>query len=175
MSRYDLTDFEWRVIEPLLPNKPRGVPRVDDLWMLPSCATVMSSISRSYTPAFCHRTTGVFSSFFRSSAVWASAAIGTAERTVVNNADKSGCSSHSSPPDYSSLPDYFVLAMRRPEHDRQFVARSKPAVACALRFRLFRRAELWHREGSTASQASHQGGSMYRVGLPPMAPTFAEG
>ena len=30
MSRYDLTDFEWRVIEPLLPNKPRGVPRVED-------------------------------------------------------------------------------------------------------------------------------------------------
>lgn len=30
MSRYDLTDFEWRVIEPLLPNKPRGVPHVDD-------------------------------------------------------------------------------------------------------------------------------------------------
>jgi transposase len=30
MSRYDLTDFEWRVIAPLLPNKPRGVPRVDD-------------------------------------------------------------------------------------------------------------------------------------------------
>jgi transposase len=30
MGRYDLTDFEWRVIEPLLPNKPRGVPRADD-------------------------------------------------------------------------------------------------------------------------------------------------
>jgi transposase len=30
MRRYDLTDFEWRVIEPLLPNKPRGVPRLDD-------------------------------------------------------------------------------------------------------------------------------------------------
>lgn len=28
MSRFDLIDFEWRVIEPLLPNKPRGVPRV---------------------------------------------------------------------------------------------------------------------------------------------------
>lgn len=28
--RYELTDFEWSVIQPLLPNKPRGVPRVDD-------------------------------------------------------------------------------------------------------------------------------------------------
>ena len=28
--RYELSDFEWAVIEPLLPNKPRGVPRVDD-------------------------------------------------------------------------------------------------------------------------------------------------
>jgi len=45
MSRYDLTDFEWRVIEPLLLNKPRGVPRVDDsrtlngiFWVLRSAA-----------------------------------------------------------------------------------------------------------------------------------------
>ena len=45
MSRYDLTDFEWRAIEPHLPNKPRGVPRVDDrrvlngiLWVLRSGA-----------------------------------------------------------------------------------------------------------------------------------------
>ena len=29
-GRYDLSDFDWSVIEPLLPNKPRGVPRVDD-------------------------------------------------------------------------------------------------------------------------------------------------
>lgn len=28
--RYELTDFEWSVIQPLLPNKSRGVPRVDD-------------------------------------------------------------------------------------------------------------------------------------------------
>jgi len=28
--RYELTDKEWTIIEPLLPNKPRGVPRVDD-------------------------------------------------------------------------------------------------------------------------------------------------
>ena len=30
MARYDLSDVEWRLIEPLLPNKPRGVARVDD-------------------------------------------------------------------------------------------------------------------------------------------------
>jgi hypothetical protein len=24
-ERHDLTDFEWRVIKPLLPNKPRGL------------------------------------------------------------------------------------------------------------------------------------------------------
>ena len=28
--RYALTDAEWRLIEPVLPCKPRGVPRVDD-------------------------------------------------------------------------------------------------------------------------------------------------
>ena len=30
MARYDLSETEWRLIEPLLPNKPRGVARVDD-------------------------------------------------------------------------------------------------------------------------------------------------
>lgn len=28
--RYEITDFEWSIISPLLPNKPRGVPRADD-------------------------------------------------------------------------------------------------------------------------------------------------
>ncbi len=30
MARYDLTETEWRLIEPLLPNNSRGVARVDD-------------------------------------------------------------------------------------------------------------------------------------------------
>ncbi|MGH7057992.1 MAG: IS5 family transposase [Acetobacteraceae bacterium] len=30
MARFDLSDTEWRIIAPLLPNKPRGVPRADD-------------------------------------------------------------------------------------------------------------------------------------------------
>jgi transposase len=43
MSRYDLTDFEWCVIEPLLPNKPRGVPRVDDRRVLNGIFWVLRS------------------------------------------------------------------------------------------------------------------------------------
>lgn len=43
MSRYDLTDFEWRVIEPLLPNKIRGVPRVDDRRVLNGIFWVLRS------------------------------------------------------------------------------------------------------------------------------------
>ena len=30
MARFDLTDFEWTGIQPSLPQKSRGVPRVDD-------------------------------------------------------------------------------------------------------------------------------------------------
>jgi transposase len=30
VGRHDLSDREWAIIAPLLPNKPRGVPRVDD-------------------------------------------------------------------------------------------------------------------------------------------------
>ena len=43
MSRYDLTDVEWRVIEPLPPNKPRGVPRVDDRRVLHGIFWVLRS------------------------------------------------------------------------------------------------------------------------------------
>ena len=28
--RYELSDHEWVFIKPMLPNKPRGVPRVND-------------------------------------------------------------------------------------------------------------------------------------------------
>ena len=28
--RYELNDFDWAAIKPLLPNKPRRVPRVND-------------------------------------------------------------------------------------------------------------------------------------------------
>ena len=28
--RYELADYEWAAVKPFLPNKPRGVPRVND-------------------------------------------------------------------------------------------------------------------------------------------------
>lgn len=30
IMRYELADYEWTAIKPMLPNKPRGVPRVND-------------------------------------------------------------------------------------------------------------------------------------------------
>ena len=43
MGRYELSDFEWTAIEPHLPNKPRGVPRVDDRRVLNGVFWVLRS------------------------------------------------------------------------------------------------------------------------------------
>jgi transposase len=43
MSRYELSEAEWRVIQPLLPNKTRGVPRVDDRRVLNGIFWVLRS------------------------------------------------------------------------------------------------------------------------------------
>jgi len=49
MARYDLTDFEWSVTEPLLPNKPRGILRIDDRRVLNGisweCARALSGLT----------------------------------------------------------------------------------------------------------------------------------
>ena len=41
--RYELTDFEWAAIRALLPNKPRGIPRVDDRRVLNGIFWVLRS------------------------------------------------------------------------------------------------------------------------------------
>ena len=57
VRRYEITDFEWSIIQPLLPNKPRGVPRVDDrrvlngiFWRLRS-GSPWSDIPERYGPS----------------------------------------------------------------------------------------------------------------------------
>jgi transposase len=41
--RYELTDYEWAAIKPFMPNKPRGVPRVDDRRVLNGIFWVLHS------------------------------------------------------------------------------------------------------------------------------------
>jgi transposase len=41
--RYELTDFEWAAIRSFLPNKPRGIPRVDDRRVLNGTFWVLRS------------------------------------------------------------------------------------------------------------------------------------
>jgi transposase len=41
--RYELSDYEWSVIKPTLPNKPRGIPRVDDRRILNGIFWVLRS------------------------------------------------------------------------------------------------------------------------------------
>jgi transposase len=41
--RYEITDHEWSAIRPMLPNKPRGVPRVNDRRVLNGIFWVLRS------------------------------------------------------------------------------------------------------------------------------------
>jgi transposase len=43
IMRYELTDHEWTAIKPMLPNKPRGVPRVNDRRVLNGIFWVLRS------------------------------------------------------------------------------------------------------------------------------------
>jgi transposase len=43
MMRYELADYEWIAIKPMLPNKPRGVPRVNDRRVLNGIFWVLRS------------------------------------------------------------------------------------------------------------------------------------
>jgi len=56
MARYDLSDFEWSVIDAVLPRKSRGVPRVDDRRVLNGIFWVL----RSGAPGpICRNATGL--------------------------------------------------------------------------------------------------------------------
>jgi transposase len=73
MGRYDLTEFEWRTILPHLPNKPHGVPRVDDRRVLNGIFLVLRSGARwSDLPECYGSPTTIYNRFnrWRKAGVW---------------------------------------------------------------------------------------------------------
>ena len=72
--RYELTDRGWAAIKPMLPNKPRGVPRVNDRRVLNGIFWVLRSGApwRDLPDAFCPYTT-CYNRFvrWRRAGVWA--------------------------------------------------------------------------------------------------------
>ena len=48
IMRYELSDNEWSVIRTMLPNKPRGIPRVDDRRTALSAGGGLASGTRSW-------------------------------------------------------------------------------------------------------------------------------
>ena len=72
--RYELNDFEWTAIKPMLPNKPRGVRRVNDRRVLNGIFWVLRSgaprdLPKNYGLTFTARATSSSGSSTRSSSV----------------------------------------------------------------------------------------------------------
>ncbi len=95
--RYELSDFEWAAIEPFLPNKPRGVPRVNGrrvlngiFWVLRSGAP-WRDLPETYGPrTTCYnrfvrwRRAGVWDQILDALAVGHDAAVQMIDTSVVN-------------------------------------------------------------------------------------------
>src|ERR1700752_1023789 len=63
--RYELADFEWAAIKLMLPNKPRGIPQVNDRRVLNGIFWVLRSGApwRDLPKAFGPYTTAIIASF----------------------------------------------------------------------------------------------------------------
>jgi transposase len=78
--RYELSDYEWDVINPMLPNKPRGTPRLDDrrllngiFWALRSGAPWRDIAKAGQKPKHAHAHYGLMSRLSGMTAVGAKA------------------------------------------------------------------------------------------------------
>ena len=114
--RYELSDYEWSVIRPMLPNKPRGIPRVDDrrilngiFWVLRSGAP-WRDLPESYgPPTTCYnrfvrwRRAGVWDRIMDALAAAHDAAVQMIDTSIVRVHQHGACIANNRRPTYGSL------------------------------------------------------------------------
>jgi transposase len=114
--RYELGDCEWSVIRPMLPNKPRGIPRVDDrrilngiFWVLRSGAP-WRDLPDSYGPyTTCYnrfvrwRRAGIWDQIMDALAVAHDAAVQMIATSIVRVHQHGACITNERGPAYGSL------------------------------------------------------------------------
>jgi transposase len=102
--RYELSDFEWSAIKPMLPNKTRGVPRVNDrrvlngiFWVLRSGAP-WRDLPANYGPyTTCHnrfvrwRRAGIWDQIMEALAAGHDAAVQMIDTSVVRVHQHGAC------------------------------------------------------------------------------------
>src|SRR6478736_514362 len=102
--RYELADDEWIAIKPMLPNKPRGVPRVNDrrvlngiFWVLRSGAPwrdlpeTYGSRTTCYNRFVCWRRAGVWDRIMRALTVAHDAAVQMNDTSMVRVHQHAAC------------------------------------------------------------------------------------
>lgn len=104
IMRYELADYEWSAIKPMLPNKPRGVPRVNDrrvlngiFWVLRSGAswrdlpTAFGPYTTCYNRFVRWRRAGVWSRIIEALATAQDAAVQMIDTSIVRVHQHGAC------------------------------------------------------------------------------------
>jgi hypothetical protein len=91
IMRYELTDFEWAAIRSFLPNKPHGIPRVDDRRVLNGIFWVLrSGAPWRELPASCGPRTNCYDRFVRRRQAGVSCGASSTPRLLGSSVDASG-------------------------------------------------------------------------------------
>jgi transposase len=148
--RYELSDYEWTAIKPMLPNKPRGVRRVDDrrvlngiFWVLRSGAP-WRDLPETYGPrTTCYnrfvrwRQAGVWDQIMDALAAGQDAAVQMVDTSVVRVHQHGACiADNNSRPPWRSIKFTFETATNgRGLAAEAFLHWASIQIAFPLRFR----------------------------------------
>ena len=89
--RYELSDFEWSIIEPLLPNKPCGVPRSDDRRLLAEGRRrtfLLAGVGGGCSPGACGRRWGFLTQWAGTDADWVGGLMFGTSNCVLSRRDR---------------------------------------------------------------------------------------